>query len=62
VMGYLFILPLVLVIVVLVYYPLSLGFSMSLRSLNYALGTPDRFIGLLNYIGCCRIPTPSRRS
>ena len=56
VMGYLFILPLVLVIVVLVYYPLSQGLSMSLRSLNYAMGTPDRFIGLRNYVRVLQDP------
>lgn len=56
VMGYLFVLPLVLVIVVLVYYPLAQGLSMSLRSLNYAMGTPDRFIGLRNYVRVLQDP------
>lgn len=49
-LGYLFIVPAVLVIVVLVYYPLVQGFWMSLRSLDYALGLPDQFVGLKNYL------------
>ncbi len=50
IMGYLFVLPLVVVIIALVYYPLSQGFNMSLHSLNYAQGTAERFIGFRNYL------------
>ncbi len=55
-LGYLFVFPAVLVIILLVYYPLAQGFSMSLRSLDYALGLPDRFIGLSNYLRVIKNP------
>jgi multiple sugar transport system permease protein len=56
ILGYLFVLPVVMVILLLVYYPLVQGFSMSLRSLDFALGLPDRFIGFKNYIRVVRDP------
>jgi multiple sugar transport system permease protein len=56
VMGYLFVLPVVLVIVLLVFCPLIQGFSMSLRSLNYSLGTADHFVGFRNYLRVIQDP------
>jgi multiple sugar transport system permease protein len=56
VIGYLFILPVVVVVIALVYVPLARGFGMSLRSLDYSLGLPDRFIGFLNYVHVIRDP------
>jgi multiple sugar transport system permease protein len=55
-LGYLFVLPVVLIVILLVYYPLAQGFGMSLRSLDYALGLPDRFIGLGNYFHVIKDP------
>ncbi len=49
-LGWLLALPVVAVIVALVFYPLVLGFSLSLRSVHYASGTPQTFVGLKNYI------------
>jgi multiple sugar transport system permease protein len=49
-LGWLLILPVVAVIAVLVIYPLALGFGLSLRSVHYASGTPETFVGLKNYV------------
>ena len=49
-LGWLLVLPVVAVITVLVFYPLALGFGLSLRSVHYASGTPETFVGLKNYL------------
>lgn len=41
--------PLVALLVVLVYYPLGLGFDLSLRSVIFGSGIPDRYVWLRNY-------------
>lgn len=55
-LGFLFVLPVALVILLLVYYPLAQGFNMSLRNLNYALGVQNDFIGLRNYLAVIKDP------
>ncbi len=49
-LGYFFILPVAVVILVLVYYPMIQGFNMSLHSLNYSQGASNAFIGFKNYL------------
>lgn len=49
-LGWLLVLPVLAIITVLVFYPLVLGFGLSLRSVHYASGTPETFVGLKNYI------------
>lgn len=49
-MGWLLVLPVLAVLAVLVVYPLVLGFWLSLRSVHFASGTADTFIGLKNYL------------
>jgi ABC-type sugar transport systems, permease components len=49
-LGWLLVLPVLAVIAVLVIYPLVLGFGLSLRSVHYASGTPETFVGLKNYL------------
>jgi len=56
ILGYLFVLPVVIVILVLVYYPLAKGFSMSLHSLNFAMGPSDHFVGFKNYLHVIQDP------
>jgi multiple sugar transport system permease protein len=49
-LGWFLVLPVLAIIAVLVVYPLVLGFGLSLRSVHYASGTPETFVGLKNYI------------
>jgi len=49
-LGYLFLFPVVAIILVLVYFPLVQGFGMSMHSLNYSLGYKSEFIGFQNYL------------
>jgi multiple sugar transport system permease protein len=49
-LGFLFTLPVLIVMVAVVYYPLVKGFFMSLSSLNYAKDATGAFVGLQNYI------------
>lgn len=56
VIGFLFVLPVALVILLLVYYPLAQGFHMSLQSLNYSLGNQGTFIGFRNYLNVIKDP------
>lgn len=48
-LGWLLSLPVLGVIGVLVFYPLVLGFALSLRSVRFGSGTPEKFVGLKNY-------------
>jgi len=48
-LGWLLALPVAAVIAVLVFYPLILGFGLSLRSVHFGSGTPETFVGLKNY-------------
>lgn len=48
-LGWLLALPVVAVIAVLVFYPLVLGFGLSLRSVHFGTGAPETFVGLRNY-------------
>ena len=48
-LGWLLVLPIVALIGALVFYPLALGFGLSLRSVRYGSGIPERFVGLKNY-------------
>lgn len=48
-LGWLLALPVVTVIAILVFYPLILGFGLSLRSVHFGSGTPEAFVGLKNY-------------
>lgn len=56
-LGFLFILPVLIVMVVVVYYPLVRGFLMSLSSLNYAGDASEKFIGFQNYIQALQNPS-----
>lgn len=56
-LGYIFILPVLIVMIVVVFYPLVRGFDMSLRSLNYAQGATGEFIGLKNYLLSLKDPS-----
>ena len=60
VLGYLLILPLVLVILLLVYIPLLRGFSMSLHLLDYSQGLTNQFTGLRNYLHVIQDPNTRR--
>lgn len=55
-LGWLLALPLLVVMVALVYYPLSLGLLMSLRSIIFSLGIPQRFVGIRNYVDVLASP------
>jgi multiple sugar transport system permease protein len=55
-LGWLLSIPLLIVMVVLVYYPLLLGLMMSLRSIIFSLGIPQRFVGLQNYVDVLKSP------
>ena len=48
-LGWLLSLPVLAVIAVLVFYPLALGFGLSLRAVHFGAGTPETFVGLKNY-------------
>ncbi len=48
--GFLFTLPVLLVMLIVVYFPLIRGFFMSLSSLNYAKDASGAFVGLQNYV------------
>ena len=48
-LGLILVTPLVVLLVLLVYYPLGLGFDLSLRSVIFGSGITDRYVGLRNY-------------
>jgi multiple sugar transport system permease protein len=59
-LGYLLIMPLVLVILFLVYIPLLRGFNMSLHLLDYSQGLTDQFMGFKNYVRVIQDPNTLR--
>jgi len=48
-LGWLLSLPVLAVIGALVFYPLALGFGLSLRAVHFGSATPETFVGLRNY-------------
>lgn len=56
-LGFLFILPVAIVMIVVVYYPLVRGFLMSMSSLNYAENATGAFVGFQNYIQAFQNPS-----
>jgi multiple sugar transport system permease protein len=48
-LGWVLVAPVVVLMVVFVVYPLVLGLNMSTRSIDFTLGTTQRFVGFKNY-------------